>query len=419
MNGIGIGIGLNSGVLGGSLPQPDALFDTRTGLVLSDSIGGLQANIKSFPVCNFYNSAGGAFLTTMQSFEAPITNSGDYTAIIICKNENSDTVEARVNFSQINGNNKGANPFYVRSGALYNSTVIVTSTANLNNNASGKVVNKTEPWVLAYTYDVATTTPKVWLNGTEIDSVSDANWALGLASGTMSWGARATYTNVRILGTIVFDRKLTEAELLDITNNGAFPAITPSRLWLHNNYGDIVSDSLLSCHNRSIGAFTNNNSNVIIPDRDTMWNYRYDDKVFAYPLFYGYTSNGNWKLAYAPTGSKMSADKTGDIEHLSTGCIHNMYESRIDFSSITDAAVKDIFNKSNRTYWKSSIESEDAYIDAGGGYYNLWHPSQLNRTFIETHAQSGHENHIFPSIRTSGQAITGITAIRIFKTNVA
>jgi hypothetical protein len=150
-----------------------------------------------------------------------------------------------------------------------------------------------------------------------------------------------------------------------------------------------------------------------------MWNYRYDNKVFAYPLFYGYTSWGNWKFPYAPTGVKLSADKTGDVEHPATGCIHNMYESWIDFSVVIDTTIKNIFNKSNRTYWKASIEIQDAYSDAGGGYYNYWHPSQLSREFIEAHAQTGHENHIFASLRTSGQAITGITAIRIYKNNVS
>jgi hypothetical protein len=135
-------------------------------------------------------------------------------------------------------------------------------------------------------------------------------------------------------------------------------------------------------------------------------------------LLNGYTQRGLYQIAYTPGAIKGITGLVGDIECPSTTVIHNLADSRIYCDGITDVTIKAIFDKSNTTYWKASIQAEDHYIDAGGGYYGVWHPSQLNRTFIEAHAEAGHENHIFPGLRLSGTAINGITEIAVFKINV-
>jgi hypothetical protein len=114
----------------------------------------------------------------------------------------------------------------------------------------------------------------------------------------------------------------------------------------------------------------------------------------------------------------MISNLTGDVEYPSTGCIHNMYESLLYFDNVNDPELKSIFDKSNRTYWKASIETEAHYIDAGGGYYGVWHPRQLVRDFILLHAQPDHSNHIYSGLRTSGHNITGITSILVYKNNL-
>jgi len=415
------GIGVNT-AKGGSqswssywTTRLSALFDARSGLTITDSKGGEQIAIKQFPVANFYNAVGhySGYAET-----APITTSGDYTVLIIARNEKSDTVASGLILQYINGADKGGT-LSLKSGPLYDAGTIIVSKANLNSNASGKVVSSSHPWVLAYTYDVASETPKCWLNGTEIDSVVDNTWAPGSGTGQLGWRAAISANDVRFFGIWVFDRKLTGAEMVDITDNGIWPSITPSKQYVHLNYGDVLSGRVLGSHNRYAAQVGNNGSNATPPDAATMWASRYDNSIFAYALDHGYTGWGNYKIPYLPTKVKAISDELGDIEYPATSVIHNMAESLIDFSGITDAEIKALFDKSNRAYWKATIEDEDHYTDAGGGYYGLWHPMQLIRTFVTTHAQTGHENHIFAGLRTSGQVITGITSLGIFKTNLS
>jgi len=395
--------------------QLSALFDTRNGLSIIDSINGETITIKSFPVANYRTTAGSAFYTQVITNEAPITVTGDYTALFIARNENSDSIEARIGVYQINGNNKGWDYINLKSGSLYVPTGITLMSADLYWNSIGKVVSSSEPWIAAVTYDSATNTVVSYLNGTQIDTASGQSaWALGLNTGALFWRGIANYTNARFFGVWIFDRKLTTAEMVEILNTGTFPAITPSRQYIHLNYGDNVSDIVLASHNRNLAFFSNNNVNTIPPDRETMWTSRYDNAVFGYPLFYGYTRHGNFVFPYAPTGLKMMSTQDGDIEFPSSSVIHNMAESMIDFSGITDADIKKLFDKTNRTIWKSSIESTDGY--ALGAH--LWHPTQLLRDFVTTHAETGHENHIFTGVRISGTIVTGITKIAVCKNNI-
>jgi hypothetical protein len=91
----------------------------------------------------------------------------------------------------------------------------------------------------------------------------------------------------------------------------------------------------------------------------------------------------------------------------------------MDWSTDADK-VYAVFDKSNRTLWQSSIETvNNHYIQNTDGNYTLWHPSELNEDFINTHAQSGHEYHLFCGLRTSGTDVTGITKIAVYKENKA
>ena len=108
--------------------QLSALFDARSGLTITDSKGGEQITVKQFPVANFYNAVGhySGYAET-----APITTSGDYTVLIIARNEKSDTVASGLILQYINGADKGGT-LSLKSGPLYDAGTIIVSKANLN-----------------------------------------------------------------------------------------------------------------------------------------------------------------------------------------------------------------------------------------------------------------------------------------------
>jgi hypothetical protein len=238
-----------------------------------------------------------------------------------------------------------------------------------------------------------------------------------------STGARVSGEGeVFIRAVYAFSRVLTNSELDDIRINNILPSDDVIVLQF-NNVDDYLYDEQIDGVARYRGwigdgniGWVDNGVTLIKPDR--LWSTRDNHITGGYNLDYGFTRQGIYTIPYRTGKIKGSHSHDDDIEHLSTGCIHNMAESLLNFSSISDVTIKAIFDKSNRTYWKTSIESEDHYTDAGSGYYGLWHPTQLIRDFIDVHAQTGQENHIFTSLRTSTNTITGITSIRVYKTNL-
>jgi len=392
--------------------MPDALFNERTGLVITDEINAEQVSIKSFPVANYKTSQSDHYVPLVAT-ELFTHLDDDYTTLWICRNEKSDTVSGVFQMQNLNGGNKYVT-LQAKSGDLYAPTGITVAPDTGWNN-TGKIVTPSEPWVLAVTFEKATNTIRQYLNGSQIDSSVFATWAL-VTDNALQWRTLNYSTDIRFFGVWHFSGILTTQEMIDIAS-GIYPQRVPLKQYVHMNYGDVLSHRIYSSHSRDVAAYAWA-SNYATADEATMWTSRYDNPAFAFPLFYGYTKFGVYVTPYSALSAKMMSFFNGDIEYPASHCIHNMYESRLYFDAITDATIKAIFDKSNRTYWKDTIESEDHYIDAGAGYYGVWHPSQLQRDFILLHAETGHENHIFASVRTSGTVVTGITALRVYKTNL-
>jgi len=237
--------------------------------------------------------------------------------------------------------------------------------------------------------------------------------ALPATGNYLNWAMTAVGAEIGHVLNLYYTRNLSDAELTAIYN-GVYAASDLAALHSFT----FKESSLVHCFepiNNGTFRFVDASG---IPTAKPYYDVRINSIHAAYPLLYGFTLRSMQQVPYLINGSKGMVLQAGDVEYPSSSCIHNYADSRLYFDGITDADVKTIFDKSNRTYWKASIESEDDYLDAGGGYYGVWRAEQLQRDFIETHAEAGHENHIFASLRTSGSSVTGLTAIRVYKTNL-
>lgn len=420
MNTLKLGnLGINSGG-GVSLPTPDALFDTRTGLVLSDSIGGNTANIGGFPM-TFMPSTSGTDYAQYKLDMLAEAEPASWTIIGLFKTFPFTSEERRVGFSYPFKRNLTSTCIFRTSKAATVSAPLASPTL--------PTIDWNEWQCIGFGRDNSDNTLKfIWNQIAKSATDTGATTANPI---TIIANQNVEYEKFYCRGIYAFNKILTNQEITDIRLNGIFPSgadviVSP---WLdteeallkvngypggHQDHWDGVKRYKGTGNNTSAIARGFSNASGIRPPTDP---YSVRDSLLtgAYLLYKGYSRQGVHVIPYKTDGTKGSHSHTDDIEYLASGVIHNMADSWIDFSVITDADIKALFDKSNRTYWKASIELEKFYAD--GVYY--WSPYQLTRDFIATHAQVGHENHLFASLRASGQVITGITALRIYKTNVA
>jgi hypothetical protein len=405
--GIKIGIGKGGGAV--ALPTPDALFDTRTGLVISDSIGGLTANIGNFPMVYMPATAGtdyARFYTEMSAESEPAswTLFGLYKAFPF-------TTEERRGSISYPFKRTGTGQFYFRT------TPTMVLSAPLNS-PSLPAITWTEWQAIGYGHDGSDNTIKAIWNKI-IKSAAD-NDAYGANDFTTLATQNVEYEKFYCRGFFGFNKLLSEAEINNIRLNGVFPSGNDMIVWPFLDIDDLLFqdhwDGVKRYKGKIISGISHGWSNEtgIKAPTDP---YSVRDSLLSgtYNLYHGYSRQGINVAPYKTDGTKGAGAEDGDIEFPASNCLHNMAESLIDFSVITDATIKAFFNKADRTYWKSTIESTTDY--ALGAY--LWHPYQLQRDFIELYAETGHENHIYASLRTSGLIVTGITALRIYKTNLS
>lgn len=391
-----------------ALPNPDALFDTRTGLVVSDSIGGLTANLKDFI---YFNHKGGATLLNGCNTAYQPPDSGDFTYVVFVKPNQTTTNANTVRGLAGNSTNyiSISNTAKTVTGFINNSSITPATAFPDNTNYTSNI------YMIVYRYKSSTTTVTVRIYNTSINY----NQTTKVASIPSNNGGVVRFNQTNINATIgylasyYFISYLSDSDLTALWNG-----TIPSNLTSYVPF--VCKESVRTFHYDPVynGSFefTNGQSESSVKP---YYNLRTNNIHSTAPLIYGYSLRDLQQVSYTPSSLKGITSKVGDIEMLSSGCIWNMADCRLYFNAITDATIKAIFDKSNRTYWKSTIESEDHYIDAGSGYYCVWGAEQLQRDFITTHAQSGHENHIFSSLRTNGGVVTGITAIRVYKTNVS
>jgi hypothetical protein len=386
---------------GSSIPEPDALFDTRTGLNISDSIGDESITIGGFPLPEMLSDDGAQLWHTGTAVSVPDA----LTAVTLFKRKTGVT-EARITYGPI---------IYVRT---------TSPTMNFTSPTANKVTSPLD-WTQWQLFGQTTQSDlkRYWLWNKSLGN--DTIAAYGGTVSAIALTSNSGYTDYYHGGTFIFNKKLSDTELADIRNNLIFP--TDGSLvggLILNSVDDTAKLENYEFINRwrgrsdapYDGGWATNAPSYSKPTG--LYAVRADDVQLSYTLKYGYSRLGVYVIAYPPTGVKGAVSDPSDVEFPATDCIHNMAESRLNFSGVTDATIKAIFDKSNRTYWKASIESTDHYVDAGSGYYGLWHPTELISDFIDLHAETGHNGHILASLRTSGSVVTGITAIRVYKTSL-
>lgn len=400
----------------GGLPEPDALFDTRTGLSITDSIGAQSITIGSFPMCYWKTTTNWTCRYAIDdSSQASPT---DWTFIVLIKKRVSTDTDNRLWIESMckTTNNLTQGVFLASDYGCY-----LTGNYPAINYTYGLSPPDYTKWMaIGFNYTASTDIIRAIINGV----IGAAQTNTGGANSLVKIGCTVNNDDLYVRGFFEFNKVLSNAEITNI-RNGIYPTDGSMIMCIPFLSVDDLTyfeqiDGVAGLRGYNAGGYirgwSNNGSNLKPPL--TPWVDRDNELTGTYNLYYGYTRQGTNVISYLPTGLKGEHSHIDDIECPSSGCIHNMAESRIDFSGITDATIKAIFDKSNRTYWMSSIESTTHYIDAGAGYYGLWHPTELLSDFIDTHAQLGHKGHILASLRTSEGMVTGITALRVFKTSL-
>jgi hypothetical protein len=406
-----IGIGRNLiGIGGGSvpLPDPDALFDTRSGLSITDSIGGETVSLKDFPI--FRNTPSPTLLGTgISTFVVPGAL-GDLTVINFIKPDQGTTDYTDIKgFASVTNNYVRILHATKRVQFLYNSSFTPYVTFPDNGNYTSNI------YMLVWIFNSVTGVLVGRIYNTSTNYVSATKTGLTATSGVAPFriGMTAAGATCHFLMSLHYTRILSDAEITSIwdgtyASSGLVGLISFTSLEQLKSYHYFsVGDSVFEFHDAG-------GVQCVSPYYGT----RITNIQAAYPLIHGYTNRATQQIAYNVSDSKGVTAGLDDIEFPASGCLWNMCDARMDCSGIADATIKAIFDKSNRTYWKTSIETTDHYVDAGGGYYGKWCSTELLPDFIDLHAQSGHNGHIITSLRTTGTTVTGITDIRVYKTSL-
>lgn len=401
---------------GASFPTPDRWLDARSSLTISDSINSADATVKGFPVISMKRTAGlSAFYTAFNTDQT-----GDWTVFILYKRK-SGIIESRPTWRLVDYN---MNPvLYVRDAPA----------ANFGGDLAIPPAYPAFDWDEVHIAGVKMTGANIssfW--NEDLETVINTQ---GDNIGYPRVAAAASYTDFYALGVFGYAHWLTEAEMDNIRLNGVFPSVNCIFAYPFINAEDYLwweqFDAVARLGGGSIAevyhGWTAAGTSYDPPDDP--FGVRLDHAACAFNLFHGFSQQGVHQFPYKPDNIKGSGGETDDIEHLPAGVIHNMANSYIDFNPNnhsmnwgTDAdKVYSVFNKDNSTIWKASVKTANGgvhYIANDDGNYTLWHvQDELNEDFITTHAQSGHEWHIFCGLRTSGQTITGLTSIAVYKEN--
>jgi len=404
---MGIKLGIENIKIGGAnqiaLPNPDAIFDSRSSLNITDSLGGLSLSIGSFPMLYMVPSPTSDVVKYILNITG-ISIPTDYTNMDLWKKKTGVDSQpvALPGFSAAYLRDVGQKLITMRN-----------PTANYDRGAP----DLTKWQILGIEYQASE--PRryaVWNGVLGSGAVATANEWMNTQMYVQPAGKYCWWR-----GIFAFNKLLSSAEIEAIRLTGIYPTdgsaivIMPAL-----NLDDAPRHGQWDAISRFKGLHDGatqfwgwlDYTGSSLPA--TPWVDRDDDVTGAYYLWYGYTRNGTNIAPYKPDGSRNAVNEAGDIEYPASGCIHNMAESMIDFSGVTNAQVKAIFNKADRTFWNVSIESTPYY--SLGAY--KWHPTQLLRDFVTLHAQPNHSGHIFASVRTSGAIVTGITSLRVYVTNV-
>jgi hypothetical protein len=410
------------------MPDPDYLFDTRSNLTLIDKIKGEQFKISHFP--HAYLTSSGIYSSWWKSNVNNVpTESWTYAFVF-----KASTNSTNVTINNLNGNVLNYAMIYKYSD---NSVLLDTFMNGVRTQAYGLI--SILPWsdllndfkLFIISWDNETQTFKRAYE-TQIETYNPGA-SVPAEGSTSQVDVAKVALPFELCSVMKFSRSFTNQEITDFASG-----IVPS--------DSLAFMNLLNNDNRAFDQLVDNEMFVIDPisglpcyftnagdGDDHVWELKNNNQIHApYNLFHGFTQRQTFQVPYSSAGIKLLAnDSLGyDVECPADNVIHNLAASYINCNpnnmpmDYSDDRYKiyAIWNKADRTIWKSSIETANEgvhYIADENGNYTLWNPlDELNQEFIDLHAETGHDGHIFVGLRTSGVNITGITQIAVYKNNL-
>lgn len=404
-------------------PLPDALFDTRNNLVITDSVGGKTMNIEKFPHLQLASN------TTTERWNSNHANaaSTDWTVLFTLKGLASKTTNNYCKIEWINGvaanyilisiNASGYLVFtlYI-DGAVRGGSTVISYVPNDNFFGDFRL--------FGVTYDnAAQSIKRIFLltNDTVNLGFTPVQNTLGFQIQTSS----LRYMEISMI--MSYTRKISDAEIA-ACQAGNFPSDGLQYFHLFNNNARNVFRGYAENVFDGVGGIQ---STMYTGHALTVFSYKNTNTLFSpHSLYKGFTQRDTHQIPYLPSGVKNVSNNPIDVECSASGVIHNLAESYINGNpsnhsmnwAVDADKIYALFDKSNRTIWKASIETANLgehYRQDDNGNYTLWHPlDELNENFINEHAQAGHNGHILVGLRTSGINVTGITKIAVFKENL-
>jgi hypothetical protein len=402
-------------------PDPDALYNVRSDLTITDQIRGRTLSIGYFPHMHLHTS-----LVNSERWDSNHVNtpSDDWTVIWFCKIK---SINNNYNVYLLNG---GANNAIFSRNQSDNT---ITFLLNINSLPVGNLnfVSSYGEWLSDFlmfgaSYNKTTKLAKKICKGIVFSSASVG--ANEPTSSNLGMYTTMTQEHNESIGCLKYNRELTDAELL-LANSGIYPADSLDYLCFFNN----DKRSVYYTYERDmIDGVRGAISTLNFPVEDTIaFDYKNNSIFSKYLLVNGFTQRDTHQIPYLPDKTKSITPSSVDYECPSDSVIHNLASSYINGNpnnhsmdwSMDDDKLYAIWDKSNRTIWKASIETANEgvhYIPDDNGNYTLWNPlDELNQDFINIHAETGHDGHIFVGLRTSGVYVTGLTQIAVYKNNLS
>jgi hypothetical protein len=402
-------------------PDPDALFDTRTGLNITDSVGGLTLAIEKFPSAYFDRTIKGTNFSFKTNYlHNPTT---DWAFLATVKAINNDTNSS---FYIYGLNGSALNYIHVY---VYTNQVRMLIYLNNVNKYVG-LFNVLSDWYADYfligcSWEDSTQKLTPIFRGIQTVQNTGISDPQGSTPAYLSLTSNDKYY---IKDLLFYNKKLSTPEI-----SAAVSGTFPSDPVYFMDFGAGSRDNWF-VSSRDLYDSVGGVKSVYYQlgfQNDSCYDIKNDNAIFSpFMLNMGYTQRDVHQIAYPPSGVKSIGDVAYDIECPPTNCIHNLAHSYINGNPTNHSMVwandadklYAVWDKSNRTIWKATIETVNSgvhYRQDNNGNYTLWCPlDELNEDFITSQAQSGHEHHIFCGLRTSGANITGLTKIAVFKVNI-
>lgn len=367
----------NGSVLGyeASVVQPIRIFSTvqRDGdkVYWLDEVVNDTALFNRYPIGDLSNDAG--FASLIEDIWTPRDSS--FTLVFVIRRKTSVNTRFSFTGSDINNQNylRTTNPqMQVQADGSF---VINQIPTGINNDTTYKVIG--------FSYD---TTDNRWRGFwdswkytsvlvEELNPVPDAH----------NFSAIVNNTDLQLISLFIYNRRLTDAELDTIRVAKKFPSgKLDFGMMLVNQDDNVNYTNQDIATGNSLEFLDDQLSNQVPPN---LYDTTTNEVWGAYPLLVGYRKSGALIVPNYPDSTYNDSTLVNQVVHSSNGN-NNRYQCYIDMnpndSSLLLAAYE-LWDKSNRTFWKSSIENEH-YIQNDNAQYVMWHNYyEANWEYIQEH----------------------------------